>query len=273
MSRTPGLPLAILSRTSAAGVLGLAAALKVLGPGNSFLPTSLSLEWLGLVEGFLAVWLIIGFRSRLAARVVAVTLAGFASVAAYQARNRSWNCGCFGVIEIDPRVMAVVDLVSAIGLCLTHSPACVLSRGFCRSVCTIAVAQLILSVLLIGLVGRSWQRGGGSNNTGAMLSFLSSIVQTHTELASGRWCVVVLQPGCGECDFFLRRTDWLSEVSDESRICFVFLREQDDSMLRHAQRLGLAPDLICVTDGHTLPLKVPARLKLESGRLISISAD
>ncbi len=115
----PRLPLLL-----AALVLLAAATLKLaplLNPERLLWLTAqerISTALVAAIEMVAAVWLISGYRPRAAWAVVVGLFMVFAAVAAAKAVAGEASCGCFGAIEVDPRVTLLIDAIVLVGLLL-----------------------------------------------------------------------------------------------------------------------------------------------------------
>lgn len=235
------------------------------------------------VELLLGLLLILGRRRRWAWTLGAFTFLAFAVIAGGKAYRGEPDCGCFGVVAVNPWITMGIDLSLAALLIAMKPAAAVIDRGLWASrpgkigaASTLLVgAGVALSVTLTppGLLSADGAIDGqGSHVVLEPSEWLSKpfplmpYLPTETGLDEGTWEIVLARPGCPHCISFLEQWEPQDGVQHRALISL----DSPDNALRQA-----VPDAMI----HTLRqdrrwyADVPLTLQLTDGVVTRIGSS
>lgn len=161
-------------------------------------------------------WLLMGLYPRWTWRVALLCFVGFAGVSLQKALSGETSCGCFGAVEVDPRLTFLLD-VTAAALLLWFQPVQRPGEGHRVSVVRLR-AYLAITLLVApsaGVVMLAYRptvlSGDAAELAGASLVVLRperwvgdrfpllGHIDIGQQFASGKWVVVFYHGDCPDC--------------------------------------------------------------------------
>lgn len=174
---------------------------------------------IGLIAGevLLAFWLVCGVLPAVTKWIAVTVFSGFAIYTAYRWLGGYATCGCFGAVQIDPRITLGVD-VAVVGLFLLSrvpAPRAIDWSGEKRVLIVSSLLGLVLAILagsslafvrppVLTPGGIAGQAGGvvrlePSQWIDQRLPLLPYIRGADAKVGRGEWQVVLWHPGCTHC--------------------------------------------------------------------------
>jgi hypothetical protein len=170
-------------------------------------------------------WLLSGRYLREAWFMSVLLFVGFACYSSVQIARRATSCGCFGDIQVNPRLMLLVDLI-AVGLLMLNRPLSsagrnarqvnhlsghfqrFFTRPFWKPITTICLTEILVTVVGLALLA-------SNDDTGLSMSAdvvvmdpsdwigkrfpLIEHVDVGSQLENGQWMVVLYHHDCPRC--------------------------------------------------------------------------
>lgn len=161
-------------------------------------------------ESLLAAWLLGGWRPKACCTLAMVTFSVFAAAGLLAALRGQERCDCFGQVQMPIAIMVPLNLavagalaasISACGTAAAESPP--LAGGLSRAAAVLGAVPLVAaaSAAAWSLVLNS--RQGSITLTPELVSERPAVflahVQNGSELARGRWVLLVYRSDCGRC--------------------------------------------------------------------------
>ena len=175
-------------------------------------------RWVGMLlataELILAALLLAGVWPRLIHCAVIVCFAAFACVTAFEAGNGAASCGCFGDLQVDPRLTLILDFVCLVSLVAAPPPVAAGTKPPLAarvSAVAVLIVVLVLSTTESHPIRRlsgdhipaSWNAGelvlaDASDWVGRFVPILRE-VDVGESLRRGRWVIVLYHFDCHTC--------------------------------------------------------------------------
>jgi len=213
-----------VSRVSIGVMLCLSAAMKVgkLSQPTHHTPEFTLLAFSSLVELIVGLVLILDILPSLSTLGSIFLFLLFAGANIAGIVHKVPSCNCFGSLSLSPQLMLIVDLSAIVLLLATAPRACLtLSRQDIVYTCVISCTCILLGVgvglLLHAPMGEVVEADSStaisSANTviikpfrmvGHLLAF-SSYIDIGPELYHWYWKVIFIQPGCPDCEKYLKQ--------------------------------------------------------------------
>lgn len=210
-----------VASTIAAGILGLAAALKLysLKADPDFPANGLATSALIIAEAWLAAWLLSRWKAPAARWTAIVFFALFACVSLGKGLKGLSSCGCFGSFQTDPWLVFTGDLV-LVGSLVYSRPQQQQARGSLRALLPAVSMAWAIPVTFVAVVSASWAEASPAvpglfvdavSNTailepeewlgsGCPLDKLTDLGET---IHGGEWLVVFFHHDCPHCQELL----------------------------------------------------------------------
>ena len=237
---------------------------------------------LGGFEIGLGSWLLFfGFHPPWLATAAPWFFGFLAGVTGYKIIIGESDCGCFGQVTVSPWLTFFIDLT------LACSISCRLRETTRDRQLRIGLAVAAASFVAVAVILPTMAVSDGNPAglvvgptaavitaperwVGARLPLLPHI-DLGAKLASGAWTVVVVRPGCGECEEVARDWEGWAERATDRRVAFVALVNSDrfnnESFRRHGCIHGH------FNDGRRWEAATPFALDLRDGEVLRFRAD
>jgi hypothetical protein len=258
------------------GVLIVAAIMKTIS----------QLDWFGSPWAFLIIaWeaglgvsLLAGIRLDLARPAAAATLAGFAAYSLHSIIDGRPSCGCFGVVEVNPRIIFVVDIGAAFVM-MRATARCFGADSANHYALPKGVIVRSIAALPLGAAGAGWMLADAASPLlndarevqviipeewiGQRLPLLDHVDIGET-LSVGTWRILLYHHGCPKCELAKRRYAHLAATSLDRGIAMIEVPPYGESRvsLLHHGRLSAEKKWFVAT---------PCELTVSDGQLVAVA--
>ena len=227
-------------------------------------------------EVVIGLWLVSGWKRRLASAVAALVFLLFSGVAFAKASGGTESCGCFGDLSVSPRLMLWLDVPAAFFLFLQWR----CHRAEHRLGWPIARVLIVASASVAAVIyvrdmrsflpmsefeipsTRDWVGG----------PFPIPVDRSVAKrLATGSWFVVVYRERCEHCQRVLPELEQLAASSGASVYDFAFVSlEGNPSSPWRPRRLDSPVLLGRIVEGARVPIVTPLVVRLRDGVVLAI---